>query len=153
VADEAGIGENGIEISDEGPVIRALARLGACSPGRALAAFTDPAVLAGWWGGVLTADLAPGGEYTVAFPAIPATLTGRVVGYVPASSLEFSWSWDGQRPDSAVAIRVNAGPGEQTTLVIEHGPHSDDADGRTAHAEHWAGWEFFLPKLRSLLAE
>jgi len=48
VADEAGIGENGIEISDEGPVIRALARLGACSPGRALAAFTDPAVLAGW---------------------------------------------------------------------------------------------------------
>ena len=66
-----------VDLRDEGPMIVATVVLPGCPPERALAAFTDPAVLATWWRGNLTADLVPGGEYTVAFPAIDATLTGH----------------------------------------------------------------------------
>jgi hypothetical protein len=37
--------------------------------------------------------------------------------------------------------------GRETVLIIEHGPHADDDEGRTARAEHWEGWQHFLPRL------
>jgi hypothetical protein len=45
----------GIELADVGPVIVATVGLPGCDPERALAAFTDLAVLARWWRGELTA--------------------------------------------------------------------------------------------------
>ena len=142
-----------VVLRDVGPMIVATVGIAGCDPGRALDAFTDPAVLARWWRGELTAELVPGGRYNVNFPAIPARLTGRVAAYIPARSLEFSWAWeDDDGPASTVHVRVDPGDSEGSALLtIEHGPHRDDEEGRAAHSEHWAGWEFFLPGLPAAL--
>jgi uncharacterized protein YndB with AHSA1/START domain len=147
--------QSAVTITDTGPMIVATVALPGCPCERALAAFTDPAVLARWWRGELTAELVPGGRYRVAFPAIPAELTGRVVSYVPGSMLRFSWAWDGEdwRPASTVTVSVRlADASDASVLTIEHGPHGDDGAGRKAHAEHWEGWEFFLPRLPAAVA-
>jgi len=136
-----------IDISDAGPTIVAAVSLPGCDPVRALAAFTDPAVLVRWWRGELTADLVPGGQYSVGFPAVPARLAGQVLSYEPGELLEFSWAWEGEEePPSTVRITVQP-DGNQAVLRIEHGPHQDDEPGRTAHQLHWEGWEHFLPRL------
>ncbi|HEY2075431.1 MAG TPA: SRPBCC domain-containing protein, partial [Streptosporangiaceae bacterium] len=138
-----------VSIADSGPMIVATVALPGCEPVQALAAFTDPAVLARWWRGELTADLVPGGQYSVNFPKIPARLVGRVITYAPGRSLEFSWAWDGEdEPPSAVTVRVEpADDGCSTVLTVEHGPHAPDQAGQKAHALHWEGWEYFLPRL------
>jgi uncharacterized protein YndB with AHSA1/START domain len=134
---------------DAGPMIVATVRLAGCGAGQALSAFTDPAVLTRWWHGELTAELVRGGEYSVAFPAIPARLAGRVLRYRPGRLLEFSWAWEGDDgPPSTVVVRTEPGDGDTSAvLTIEHGPHGSDEAGRIAHQEHWDGWEFFLPRL------
>lgn len=155
MTDSTGSDQNVVAIADAGPMIVATVALAGCSPERALAAFTDPAVLARWWRGELTAELMPGGRYNVAFPAIPAVMTGHVVSYVPGSTLRFSWAWVGEdwRPASTVTVLAEpAGSQGGTLLTIEHGPHADDDAGRTAHAEHWEGWEFFLSQLPAAVA-
>ncbi len=145
---------DGITLTDAGPMIVATVALADCGRERALAAFTDPAVLARWWRGELAADLVPGGRYVVSFAAIGARLTGAVRRYDPAAGvLEFSWSWDDQPPDSTVTVRVSAGPAGGSLLTIEHGPHSTDEAGRSAHQEHWDGWQFFLPRLPAAVAD
>jgi len=119
-----------------------------CTPDRVLAAFTNPEVVSRWWHGELRAELRPGGDYMVEFAAIGARLTGQIVSFEPARSLEFTWSWDNEPPDSTVVI--TAGPAAEpnsTLLTLAHGPHQDHAAGRVAHQEHWEGWEFFLPRL------
>ena len=143
-----------VSITDSGPVIVATVVLPGCEPGRALAAFTDPAVLARWWRAELIADLVAGGKYSVSFPKVPARLAGRVIRYAPGRSLEFSWAWDGDdEPPSTVTVRVQWRAGDQSTvLTIEHGPHGEDEAGQTAHALHWEGWEYFLPRLPAAVA-
>ena len=138
-----------VSIADSGPMIVATVALPGCEPVQALAAFTDPAVLARWWRGELTAHLVPGGQYSVSFPAIPARMTGHVISYVPGRSLEFAWAWDEkERPATTVTVRAQWRAGDQSTdLTIEYGPHYEDEAGRTTHAEHWEGWEYFLPRL------
>jgi uncharacterized protein YndB with AHSA1/START domain len=135
-------------LADDGPMIVATVALPGCQPERALAAFTEPAVVARWWRGDLSADLNAGGQYTVDFPAIGARLTGHVVRYDQAGTLEFSWGWDDAVPDSTVTVTAAEGDGPGSTmLVLAHGPHADDEAGERAHAEHWAGWDYFLPRL------
>jgi uncharacterized protein YndB with AHSA1/START domain len=143
-----------VRITDSGPMIVATVVLPGCEPGPALAAFTDPGVLARWWRGELTADLVPGGQYSVSFPKIPARMAGRVVSYVPGRSLEFTWAWDDKDGSPmTVTVRAQSLAGDQSAvLTIEHGPHHEDEAGRTARAEHWEGWEFFLPRLQSVVA-
>ena len=73
-----------------------------------------------------------------------------MVSYLPGSMLRFSWAWAGDDSRPASTVTVSAQPSasaDGTLLTIEHGPHADDNAGRTAHAEHWEGWEFFLPRL------
>jgi uncharacterized protein YndB with AHSA1/START domain len=150
VTDDTDAAPGAATIADVGPMIVASVALPGCPPGRALAAFTDPPVLARWWRGELTCELVPGGAYSVSFPAIAARLAGRVVDYVPGSMLRFSWAWDGadDHPASIVTVRATATAGPAgTVLTIEHGPHAEGEGGRTARAEHRAGWEFFLPRL------
>jgi uncharacterized protein YndB with AHSA1/START domain len=138
-----------VSITDSGPMIVATVALPGCEPGRALAAFTDPAVLARWWRGELTADLVQGGQYSVSFPTIPARMAGHVVSYLQGRSLEFTWAWDGaDEPPSAVTVRAEpADAAGSTVLTVEHGPHREDEAGRKAHAAHWEGWEYFLARL------
>jgi uncharacterized protein YndB with AHSA1/START domain len=147
-------------VEDDGPLLRAVVELASCDPGRALAAFTDPAVLARWWGGELTADLQPGGRYSVWFAKVPARLVGRVVGHVPASMLAFTWGWEHEsdEPERTVTVTVSgepsaAGASTSTVLTVEHGPHGEDEAGLSARASHREGWEFFLPRLAAVLAE
>jgi uncharacterized protein YndB with AHSA1/START domain len=66
-----------------------------------------------------------------------------------ADRAEFSWAWDGEdEPPSTVTVRVEpADDGRSTVLMVEHGPHVSDEAGQTAHALHWEGWEYFLPRL------
>ena len=93
-----------------------------------------------------------GGEYSVWFAAIPARLAGRVFGYRPGSSLEFSWVWEGEDgPASTVTVTAASASAGGARLTIEHGPHAADEPGQNAHAEHWAGWEYFLPRLAAAL--
>jgi uncharacterized protein YndB with AHSA1/START domain len=139
-----------IAIWDDGPAIRALVQLPGCPAARVLAAFTDPAVVAQWWGGgELIADLAPGGQYYVHFAGPDLTLTGQVIAYRPPGLLAFSWAWahDDDPPPCTVSIAADG-----QALRIEHGPHADDEAGRTARSEHRAGWTHFLPKLATALA-
>jgi uncharacterized protein YndB with AHSA1/START domain len=154
MSDEAVAGASSVEICDEGPVIVATVRLPGCSPEEALLAFTDAAVLARWWRGQLTADLVPGGEYSVGFPAIPARLAGQVLSYQPGRSLEFSWAWEGEdEPPSTVRVTVHREVSDGSiVLTITHGPHEDDEPGRTAHQLHREGWEHFLPRLPAAVA-
>jgi uncharacterized protein YndB with AHSA1/START domain len=123
-----------------------------CSAARALSAFTDPDLLARWWGGGrLSTTLTVGGPYMVAFPALGRTMTGQVTGYQPGRSLEFSWGWDGVDGPGGT-VRVQAGDGEPVTLTIEHGDYDDSEAGQEVRAEHRAGWEHFLPKLAATLS-
>jgi uncharacterized protein YndB with AHSA1/START domain len=78
-------------VVDAGPMVRATLLLPGCPPEHALAAFTDPATLRQWWGGELTFTPAEGGPYIVHFAKLGQTMRGRVVGYEPASRLEFTW--------------------------------------------------------------
>jgi uncharacterized protein YndB with AHSA1/START domain len=150
---EARAGSSPVQISDEGPMIVATVRLPGCSPEQALSAFTAPAVLAGWWRGELTADLVPGGEYSVGFPAIPARLAGQVLSYETGQSLDFSWAWEGEdEPRSTVHVTAQPDGDGGAVLTITHGPHEDDEAGRTAHQLHWEGWEYFLPGLPAAVA-
>jgi uncharacterized protein YndB with AHSA1/START domain len=141
-----------VSVRDDGPLLRATVALPGCTAARALAAFTDPAQLAAWWLGELEADLKPGGPYVVRFPQVPATMTGRVVSWVPADLLEFSWAWEHEpdEPPRTVAVRAAGGP--PAGLALAHGPYADDDAGRQARADHRAGWEHFLPRLAALLS-
>jgi uncharacterized protein YndB with AHSA1/START domain len=156
-----------ISITDAGPMILARLRVPGRSRAEVLAEFTDPAAVARWWRGELTTELAAGGPYRVAFPAIGSCLTGRVISYDASRGLAFSWSWDDRPPDSTVTVTVIAaeaapdptgatdapdatgtvGAAGVVLLTIEHGPHSADPDGQQAHTEHWEGWQYFLPRL------
>jgi uncharacterized protein YndB with AHSA1/START domain len=120
---------------------------------RALAAFTDPAQLAAWWLGELEADLRPGGSYVVRFPQVPATMTGRVVSWVPAALLEFTWAWEHEPDEPPRTVAVRAADGPPAGLALAHGPYAADAAGRRARADHRAGWEHFLPRLAALLSD
>ena len=150
----AGAAGGPVTITDSGAKIVATVLLPGCEPGEALAAFTDPVVLARWWRGELTADLVAGGRYTVSFPKIPARMAGEVVSYAPGRSLEFSWAWEGEdEPPSTVSVRADAADAEgSTVLTVEHGPHGADETGRKAHDLHWEGWEYFLPRLSAALS-
>jgi uncharacterized protein YndB with AHSA1/START domain len=142
-------------VEDDGPLLRSTVQLDGCSPERALAAFTEPAVLARWWGGELTAELQPGGRYSVWFAKVPARLNGHVVGYTPASMLAFTWGWEHEpdEPERTVTVTVSAEPGSAgTVLSVVHGPHGEDEAGLAARASHREGWEYFLPRLAAVLA-
>jgi uncharacterized protein YndB with AHSA1/START domain len=83
-----------VTVTDDGPMLRATVTLPGCTPARALAAFTEPTVLARWWtGGDLVTTLEPGGLYTIGFPRLNRAITGEVVSYIPAARAEHPEGW------------------------------------------------------------
>jgi uncharacterized protein YndB with AHSA1/START domain len=148
-----------VTVTDDGPVLRATVLLDGCSPDRALAAFTDPAVLARWWGGELTAELSPGGIYSVWFAKLEARMTGEVLSYAPGSRLDFRWGWEHEPGPQVRTVTVRAEPAGSgrsgptgAVLTVEHGPYGVGEGEAAARAEHREGWEFFLPRLAGVLA-
>lgn len=155
--------EFSVTVVDAGPMVRATLPLPGCPPERALAAFTDPATLRQWWGGELTFTPAEGGPYIVHFAKLGQTMRGRVVGYDPASRLEFTWGWDHEPEPLPRTVAIDAVPAASsggaassgqagaTVLTLVHGPHGTGADEDEARAVHRAGWEYFLPRLAACL--
>jgi uncharacterized protein YndB with AHSA1/START domain len=144
-----------IAVIDDGPAVRATATLPGCPPDRALAAFTDPELLARWWGGELASTLEPGTPYTVTFTRLGRAITGEVVAYQPASHLEYTWQWDHEPEAVRRTVLVTVTPddaGTGTALTIIHGPHGDGPAEAASRAEHREGWEFFLPRLAAQLS-
>ena len=142
-------------VADDGPLVRATVTLPGCAPDRVLAAFTDPELLARWWGGDLVSTLEPGTPYTVTFTRLGRAITGEVVAYQPASHLEYTWQWDHEPEAVRRTVLVTVTPddaGAATALTIIHGPHGDGEAEAASRAEHREGWEFFLPRLAAQLS-
>jgi uncharacterized protein YndB with AHSA1/START domain len=143
-----------VDVADDGPMVRATLLLPGCAPGRALAAFTDPRLLAQWWGGDLASTLEPGTPYTVTFTRLGRAITGEVVAYQRASRLEYTWQWNHEPAAVRRTVLVTVTPddaGAGTLLAIAHGPHGAGEAEANSRAEHREGWEFFLPRLAALL--
>jgi Uncharacterized conserved protein len=120
-------------------------------------AWTDPEVLARWWGpgdnavSHVELDPRPGGSYRLAF-ATPEggtlVMAGTYIEVEPPHHLSFTWHWEVGGPDkveSRVTVELNPA-GDATELVITHGGFPDD---QTA-APYSNGWEAALPKLLAL---
>lgn len=144
-----------VVVVDDGPMVRATVTLPGCAPDRALAAFTDPGLLAHWWGGDLASALEPGSPYTVIFTRLGRVITGEVVAYQPGSRLEYTWQWDHEPEAIRRTVLVTVTPddaGTGTALTIAHGPHGAGEAEAAARAEHREGWSFFLPRLVAQLS-
>lgn len=131
--------------------------LDSIEPTAALRWFTEPELLAQWWGDEHEIEPVPGGRYEVRWPALKRTLQGEVLLSAP-DQLIFSWSWE-EEPELAARMVVVRGEtdGNGTRLTIAHGPYQQATaslpDEDTDRESHREGWLFFLPKLHVAVAE
>jgi len=120
-------------------------------------AWTDPEVLARWWGpGGSTVseaeiDPVPGGRYRMVINTAEGNtlaMAGIYVAVDPPRRLEFTWRWEMGGPDDVESrVTVELTPmGDETELVLVHGGFPD---AETA-APYSGGWEATLPGLISL---
>lgn len=120
-------------------------------------AWTDPEVLARWWGpGDHTVtdvelDAQLGGRYrlVVATPeGGTMIMVGIYVEFDPPHRLSFTWNWEAggvNRVESRVTVELRPA-GEATELVLWHGGFPDEA----VAAPYRRGWDATLPKLLAL---
>ncbi|HET9172132.1 MAG TPA: SRPBCC domain-containing protein [Actinospica sp.] len=152
-------GQYELAVAADAATVTAELLLPGVTPGRALAAFTDPELVRRWWAAELTTRLAIGGEYLARFPALGQTMIGVVEEYVPGHLLAFTWGWSHQ-PEAAgrYGVSVSVGPaapaeGAGARIEVVHGPRAGVAvpAGDRAPAEHREGWEHFLPRVAAAL--
>lgn len=134
-----------------------LTRLVPASLEEVFRAWTDPEVLAQWWGpgdnavSEVEIDARPGGRYRMAFATAEGgtlVMAGTYIEVDPPRHLSFTWRWEVGGPDkveSHVTVELNPA-GDATELVVTHGGFPDDA----AAAPYGNGWEAVLPKLVAL---
>ncbi|MEE9227649.1 MAG: SRPBCC domain-containing protein [Acidimicrobiia bacterium] len=135
---------------DESPV--GVARLigeVAAPPETVFEFFVTPEKLVDWWSEEATIDLRIDGEYEMAWPSQDLRLLGRFLVVEPGERLAFTWSYS-HKPEEprTVDVRFKASDAG-TELTIEH-THGDDPDERQDYID---GWQFFIERLRSALAE
>jgi uncharacterized protein YndB with AHSA1/START domain len=123
-------------------------------------AWTDPVVLARWWGPgdfntpEAELDVRPGGGYRIAMRSPDGATTLRIAGTYrevdPPRRLVFTWRWEEGGPDDAESlVIVELHPqGARTELVLTHGGF-DDAETAAPYAD---GWGDVLPKLLALFS-
>lgn len=117
-------------------------------------AWTDPAVLARWWGRAdqvvrrADADPRPGGAYR--FEVATATgaiyvVAGEYTDVDPPHRLAFTWRFEtgGPGPEESHVVVELRPVGEHTELVLTHGGFPDAA----AASPYGSGWEDSLAKL------
>jgi uncharacterized protein YndB with AHSA1/START domain len=119
------------------------------TPDEVYGAFTDPELLARWWGE--EADVLPvvGGRLVVRWPSMEWTFRGVYNELDPGRTVAFSWAWD-HAPDTPTrSVRIALGPTESGTILhLSHGDYGPaDAAERRGHLE---GWEYFLARLATL---
>ncbi len=125
-------------------------------PAKVYAAWTDPQMIARWFGppGVerveAESDLRVGGAYSIAMhmPGDRHDVMGVYREIVPNQKLVYTWAWK-STPERDSLVTVTFKPdGEGTLLTLLH-EHFFDADARDRHQHGWAG---AIDKLEKLLA-
>jgi uncharacterized protein YndB with AHSA1/START domain len=127
-------------------------------PARVYAAWTQPALMARWWGPdggpVLSAEADPrvGGRFRVVFQTLDGEThdcRGEYQEVVPERKLVFTWEWVSlPERQSRVIIAFRPIP-EGTELTFTHAQFFDEA----ARDGHRTGWNGGFDKLERLLAE
>lgn len=128
----------------EGAVV--VQRTIAAAPEKVFAAWTDPSLLAQWWGppghkvAVVEVDLRVNGRYRIGIQQPNQNIyfvNGTYQQIQPPEKLVFTWRWE--RPDmdignSLVTIEMR-GDGQHTHLMLTHAQLPQSA--RSAHREGW----------------
>ncbi|MGO1317684.1 MAG: SRPBCC family protein [Cellulomonadaceae bacterium] len=123
---------------------------------RVWAALSSAEGLRPWWWShwddvAIAADVRPGGAYRIVAPGAGVALSGTYLAVDAPEHLAFTWEWrddDGEVPDEAVDVRLDAVE-EGTRISIRHsGPWADDAPA----ASYREGWDFTLGQLRDALS-
>jgi uncharacterized protein YndB with AHSA1/START domain len=139
------------------PIEYRTTRIVEASPEDVFAAWTDPAVLARWFGpGSITTpdvelDARPGGDYRFGMlddDGSRFTVVGTFREVQPPRRLQFTWRWEDGVPhtfESVVTIELEP-VGNATALTLVHGGFPDDV----AASGYSTGWENSLPKLLAL---
>lgn len=125
----------------------------AAPPARVFAAFTDPALLARWWGPdgysapVVELDVREGGAYHTVMRSPEGTehhLRGTYREVSPPSRLVFTWRWvtpqedgrpDPDAPETVVTVALRP-DGDGTALTLIHEAHPTDS-AADAHRQGW----------------
>jgi uncharacterized protein YndB with AHSA1/START domain len=145
---------HGSECMEDGAVVRAWLELPGVARRLALSAWTEPRLVRDWWGGELDATPEPGRDYVVRFAALDQTMRGRVLAYQPEAGLAFTWAWEQEpaAPTRQVEIRV-VDVQDGARVNIWHGTFGDTEEEKAEAVGAQEGWEHFLPRLASSLAE
>ena len=130
------------------------------TPEQLFAAWTDPALLAQWWGppgtkiNSVEVDLRVGGSYRIGLAHADDRVffvRGIYEEIQPPQKLVFTWRWE--RPDmdigeSRVTLEFQK-KGQSTEILLTHAQLPDEA-ARSAHKEGWIG---ILDNLNKVLVE
>jgi uncharacterized protein YndB with AHSA1/START domain len=126
------------------------------SPAKVYAAWTDPQMIARWFGpaGVehveASTDLRVGGRYhiTMKVPGDQHDIYGLYREITPNQKLVFTWAWK-STPERESLVTVTFKPdGDGTVVTLLH-EHFFDADARNRHQYGWTG---AIDKLEKLFA-
>lgn len=140
--------------------ILSLRRTFSASQERVYAAWTDPKLLAQWWGPPgsvvksVEIDLQVGGSYRIGFQHVEGTLifvNGTYKEIQPPKKLVFSWRWenpDMDIGDSLVTLEFRA-LARKTELHLIH-ERLPTEEARISHKEGWTG---ILSQLGSFLTK
>ncbi|MCH7663230.1 MAG: SRPBCC domain-containing protein [Chloroflexi bacterium] len=138
--------------------ILVLTRIFDAPPKRVFAAWTDPQLLAQWWGPPgsvvkeVEVDLRVDGRYRIGILHPEGELLfvrGVYREIEPVGKLAFTWRWENPNMDigeSLVTLEFQA-EGEKTELRLSHAL-LPNAEARAGHAE---GWEGILSELGDFL--
>jgi len=120
-------------------------------PERVFAAWTDPKLLAKWWGPPgsvvkeIEVDLRVEGRYRIAITPPDGEgdllyVSGVYREIVPVTKLAFTWRWENTDMDigeSLVTLEFHS-EGEKTVLRLSHAL-LPNAEARAGHADGWVG--------------
>ena len=129
----------------DAPVLR-LEREFKAPPARVFAAFTDPKLLAQWWGPegmtcpVCEIDLRVGGRYRTCMRGASSEhwVSGVYREIVPPRRLAFTWAWEesGARGHETIVEIEFAPAGRNTRIVLTH-RNFESAESRDKHGHGW----------------
>ena len=127
----------------------------AAAPEKVFAAWTDPHLLAQWWGppghtvASVEIDLRVNGRYRIGLQQPdqpPFFVSGTYQQIQPPEKLVFTWRWERSDMDigqSLVTVEIR-GDGRHTNLILTHAQLPEPAQ-----AAHRQGWQGILDKLVS----
>jgi uncharacterized protein YndB with AHSA1/START domain len=130
----------------------AIRRVLDADPERVWRAWTDPDEFVAWiwpprFESTVTLDARPGGAYHLMSESAGMGVAGEYAVVESPTLLEFTWRWDGEDEQTAVAVRfARAESGTELTLL--HGGFATEE----ARAIHEQGWNDCLDRLPAHLA-